>query len=324
MLGVIFTALGLYLFLKDVDLPKLALALYSVKISTLIAISLLAVLTLHLRSLRWKLILPDIPETTKKYLFSNVMIGFMINNILPARIGELARAFILWRKNHFSATVCIGTLILERILDACVFLTFFIVPVFLLPQCSALLPYALGASAIVLFVIAGLILYVTFQTAMVKTGNWFVSKTPEKIQDRVIKIVRELASNLGWLYSPKRVVMVLLLSFTTSLCYPVMIILLAGSGTMSFGLLEGMFAQAFAAFGAAIPLAPGYVGTLHAVMLQGLNILGMNIDHSRALIIIYHAINYIVITLIGLYFFFKEDISFKDIREARKVIEQEQ
>ncbi len=323
VLGVIITALGLYFFLKDVDLPKLSLALRSTKISTLFIVSLLAVFTLYLRAIRWKLILPDIPETTKKHLFSNVMIGYMFNNILPARMGELARAFLLWHKNHFPVTVCVGTLILERLLDLCMFFIFFIVPVFVLPQCSALHLYAYGASAIVLSVVTGLFLYAIFQATMVRTGNWFVSKTPVKIQERVKKVGRDLASNLGWLHQPRRVVLVLLLSLITTLCYPLMIILLAGSGTMSFGILEGMFAQAFAAFGAAIPGLPGYVGTLHAVMLQGLTVLGMDVDPAIALVIIYHAVNYILVTIIGLYFFFREDLSLKDITQARKVIEQE-
>jgi uncharacterized membrane protein YbhN (UPF0104 family) len=97
-----------------------------------------------------------------------------------------------------------------------------------------------------------------------------------------------------------------------------MIILLTENADIPFGLLEGMFAQSFAAFGAAIPLAPGYVGTLHAVMLQGLEILGMNGDKARALVILYHAVNYLVITVLGLYFFFRMRLSIKEISTAKK------
>jgi hypothetical protein len=110
----------------------------------------------------------------------------------------------------------------------------------------------------------------------------------------------------------------------TALCYPAMIVLLAWKGTFSIGLLEGMFAQAFAAFGAAIPLAPGYVGTLHAVMLHGLTILGMNIDHARALVIAYHIINYVPITILGLILFFQTKLSFKDISRAKEKIKEQE
>ena len=116
--------------------------------------------------------------------------------------------------------------------------------------------------------------------------------------------------------------MVIFLSFLTLLCYPVMIILLAGKTNITFGFLEGLFAQAFAAFGAAIPSAPGYVGTLHAVMLKGLSILGMDGDKARALVIIYHAINYILITLLGLYFLFRMKLSFKEIFNAKKKMKE--
>ncbi len=323
LLGLIIAALGLYIFLKDVNINNLKVELRSIRISALIFGCILAILTLYLRAIRWRLILPDTPGTTKKHLFSTVVIGFMINNILPARIGEVARAFILWRKNKFPAVICIGTLILERIIDLLVFMIFFIVPVFILPQCSSLRIFALILSAIVLVCIAGMIFYVRYNAVTVRLGKWIVSKAPAKFRIKLTQIGGGLVSNLGWLHSPKRIIMVLLFSFLTTLCYPLTIILLAGKTDISFGLIEGMFAQAFAAFGAAIPLAPGYVGTLHAIMLQGLSILGMNTDHARALVIVYHIINYIPITVLGLILFFSMNLSFKEIADAKDIIEQE-
>ena len=304
--------------MKDVDINNLLTELKSVKITSLVAACLLIILTLYLRSIRWKFILPDIPGTSKKYLFNNVMIGFMINNIMPARIGEFARAFILWKKNQFPLAVSLGTLILERIIDILIFSIFFIIPVFVLPQCSPLTVYAFVFTGITLFSIVCVLLYFSFQKTSVTIVTWFISKLPERFRERSLQICKELASTLTWLKSPKRAFITICLSFLTLLCYPFMIIVLAGNAGIPFGLLEGMFAQAFAAFGAAIPLAPGYVGTLHAIMLQGLEILGMNADKARALIIIYHAVNYILITILGLYFFFRMKLSIKEISSAQK------
>jgi len=79
----------------------------------------------------------------------------------------------------------------------------------------------------------------------------------------------------------------------------------------NFGILQALFAQAFAALGAAIPLAPGYVGTLHAFMLEGLALCGVGRDKAQAITILYHAVPYITITALGLYYFFKLNVTFK-------------
>lgn len=316
--GVVIAGLCLYIFLKDVDINNLFTELKSVKATSLIVTCILIILTIYLRSLRWKFMLPDIPGTSRKHLFGNVMTGFMINNIMPARIGEFARAFILWKKNRFPLAISLGTLILERTIDLLVFLIFFIIPVFILPQCSSLTIYALIFTGIIIFSIVCIATYFRFQNTSIKVVTWIISKLPEKFRDRSLQICKELASTLIWLKSPKRAIITICLSFLTLLCYPAMIIVLAGNSGIPFGLLEGMFAQAFAAFGAAIPLAPGYVGTIHAIMLHGLEILGMNADKARAMIIIYHAVNYILITILGIYFFFRMKLSIKEISTAKK------
>ncbi len=318
VVGILFTGLGLYIFFKDVELAQLTNELKSTDPLALLGSCAMVVLTLYLRALRWRLILPETKGTTKKYLFSNVSIGFMINNLLPARIGEIARSFILWRKNNYPLTISIGTIILERIIDTAVLLCLFVIPIILLPQCQHLYLFAIFASLFIMACIILGILYVQCNPLMTRLGRWVLMRIPKKYQRRVEKLSIELTSNLGWLHNPKQTLWVIVLSILTILCYPLMIIFLANSAGATFGLLEGMFGQAFAAFGAAIPLAPGYVGTLHAVMLQGLTIIGMDGDKARALVIIYHAINYILITILGIFCLFRINLSFEDLFSAKK------
>lgn len=321
LLGLLIAGLGLFFFFKDVDVDRLLQELAAVKIGTIAACCGLAILTLYLRAIRWQLLLPDMPGTSNKYLFKNVTIGFMVNNILPARIGEAVRAFILWQKNGYPAAVCIGSIILERVIDLTMFLLFFIFPVLFLPKCAFLMPFALLAGAAVLGFLLVMVFYVSFQFKAIMIGNWIAAKFPKKIQEKALKIGGELSSTLGWLKSLKLVIQVSFLSFITCFCYVVLAIILVGKTSIVFGILEGMFMQAFAAFGSAIPLAPGYVGTQHAVMLQGLEILGMDSDKARALAIIFHALNYVVINILGLIFFFSMKLSFREIFNAKRKLE---
>lgn len=317
-LTILIISAGLYIFFKDVDGNNLIKEFKSISILSIIGGCLCLIMSLFFRALRWKLLLPAKAGTHNKMLFSNVTIGFMVNNILPARIGELTRAFILWQKNRYPISICIGSLIVERLIDSIAFLACFIIPVYLLPQCQHLKIYAHIALLMIMVVILSAFFYIIFQKTTVRIGNFLVAKFPEPLRAKIIKISNELVSTLDWFYSIIKILAVVVLSILISACYAAILILLTDNTNVSFGLLEGMFIQSYAAFGAAIPLSPGYIGTLHAVMLQGLTILGMDGDKARALAIMYHGLNYIVINILGFYFLFKIKLSFKDISSIRK------
>lgn len=146
---------------------------------------------------------------------------------------------------------------------------------------------------------------------------------PEKFSAGLFKIGRQLISNLDWIFSFRKVVFVILYSFLTMMCQVFMMLLL-GIRIDGFGIFEGMFGVASAACGAAIPLSPGYVGTLHAALRGGLSMLGINNDNAGAIAVLYHAIGYITVTALGLIFLFSIRISFKEIGNAKENLKDHQ
>ncbi|MBD3315814.1 MAG: flippase-like domain-containing protein [Chitinivibrionales bacterium] len=317
ILGLGIAGAGLYFFLRNVDMSKLKSELSETSAIDLALCAGLAVLTLALRSIRWRMLLPDIPGTNKNNLFSHVMISYMVNSVVPARAGEAVRALLLWRKNGYSPAVSIGSLIVERILDILVFMTFFVLPIFLLPTLAEFRRWAYVISAFIAGILVFFVLFAAFDKAITRLALHLISIFPERFRAGAREIGKQLATTLHWLTNPRRVASVVVLSVLTTACYPLMmIILLEKAG--SFGFLEGMFSQAFAALGAAIPLAPGYVGTLHATLQYGLSLLGVKPEPAAALAILYHATNMIPITIIGLIYFFRTDMTFRQVTEAKQ------
>jgi glycosyltransferase 2 family protein len=332
LLGTCLAAAGLLIFFRSVDPHRLVLQLSHASPWGIAACAGLAVMSIWLRAIRWKVMLPEPPLSHKKQLFPLVMIAFMINNILPARMGEAARAVLLWRRNKYSAAVSIGSLILERGIDVLALSACFFAPVFLLPgmgsgdRSSVYTAVTLHTAAILLAALVacciGLIAaYSVFPTAVGRMFGRALTIVPESIRPRIERVGRDVASTLDWLFSWKKVVAVVALSAGIVACYGFSILALMQGE--HFGLLQALFAQAFAALGAAIPLAPGYVGTLHAFMLEGLALCSVGRDKAQAITILYHAVPYITITALGLYYFFKLNVTFKDISEAEKKIEKE-
>jgi hypothetical protein len=337
VLGAGLAAAGLLIFFRNVEPHRLVEQLLHTNLLVILMCAVLSVCSLWFRTLRWRVLLPVTQASHTKRLFSIVTIAFMINNILPARLGEAARAVLLWKRNGYSIAVSIGSLILERGIDLLMFSACFFIPVFLAPLVNPGSGIAASASvyktvtlhtfAVLLAVVVAasivlLFAYSRFPKTVIWLGRKCLKFLPAKAHPRLKRVARDIISTLDWTFSARKWLAVFMLSFMIVTCYALMVVLLAGQN--NFGFLSGLFAQAFAALGAAIPLAPGYVGTLHAVMLEGLALCGMARDKAQAITIIFHAVPYITVTLLGLYYFFSLNISFRDISEAEKTIEKEE
>jgi glycosyltransferase 2 family protein len=319
--GMAIAAAGLWIFFKDVSLQRLGNELASCHPVPVALSFVLAVLTLWLRAARWSIMLPRPHGSHRKGLFPITMIGFMVNNILPARAGEAVRILLLWKKNRYNAATAIGSLVLERGIDTVVFILFFCVPIFVLLPTSHLSSAAVSLAAIFVVCLAGFALYAMFPLFVKRLCLRATAILPGKLQARAQALITDVTSNLDWLSSIRRTAAVAVLSCLIPLCYVGMVVALVWDVHV-LGLLQGMFAIALAALGAAVPLAPGYVGTLHAAMKFGFVTMGLGEDRAAALAILYHAIGYIPVTALGLYYFFRTDMRFRDLSEARSSVDQ--
>lgn len=321
--GILISALGLYLFFKSVDTTVLWKEICTTEKWIIAAIVLLNPLTIWLRSLRWKVMLPgNREEKSKSGLFSITMIGFMLNNLFPARLGEAARAVLLWKRNGFSVMESAGSLLVERALDTLLYSAFFFIPVFGNSSLASLQPYAALMVAAFAVSVVALIIYSRFKAGAVKIASKMLILVPHPLRNRVQKISKELVSNLEWTFSWHRAMRVVLYSILMMFCYVFMMYFLAW-GLSTFNILDSMFGVSMAALGAAIPLSPGYIGTLHSSLLQGLGMVGVVENKAGAMAVLYHGISYTTITALGLMFLMSMKVSFKEIRKAKEELKKE-
>jgi uncharacterized protein (TIRG00374 family) len=320
--GIVLAGAGLFIFFRDVNISQLLNYLRTTPVWAVAGGIALTFLTLWLRSIRWNLILPKSPSASRQGLFGLVMIGFMVNNILPARIGEAARMLLLWKRNRFTVAESVGSILLERIIDSLVFLSFFFIPALFLSRLRSVIPYAIPIACGSCAVLCALLFYAFFPAQSRTISKALLKFVPPAFRQKSLRIGKEVASNLNWIFSPGKCPLVILLSFCMIACHPAMLILLVRDH--SFGFLPGMFAAACAAIGAAIPLSPGYVGTLHAVLKQGLVLCGIETNKAIAVATLYHAIGYLTVTAAGLYYYVRMRISFKEIGRAKEELEKEE
>jgi glycosyltransferase 2 family protein len=117
LLGGLLSAVTLYLAFRNVPLTELTAYLGTVSYIWIAPTVTLIMATFVLRVFRWRLILKGAAEIGFRQAYHPLMIGFMINCLLPGRLGEIARPVLLKQRCRVPVTTGLATVVAERIFD---------------------------------------------------------------------------------------------------------------------------------------------------------------------------------------------------------------
>ena len=272
------------------------------------------------RAWRWHYLLSPIKKIPTSKMFPITTIGYMGNNVYPARAGEVLRAVILKRKEGVSVSASLATIIIERIFDGVVMLAFVFVN---LPELAkmtnasgffgniqqvAIIGTGVFLGALLVFLMAGM-----FPKTAANIGFWFIFRlTPKRLHDRIIGLMTKFLDGLASLRSPFNVLMV----FFTSV-----IIWLLETGKYWFVMHAFNFSVSFFALmlmngivnlATTIPSAPGYIGTFDAPGIAVLTAYGVEQSVAAGYTLVLHVALWLPITLLDAYFLTHEGIHWSD------------
>ena len=110
--------IGLFVFTSDVRHPaKLRRAFSDVNYWWIVASLPVYYAGLWVRTIRWQYLLRPVKRVSTIRLYPVVIVGLMANNLIPARAGELARAYVLGQREKISKTTSLGTIAVDRLFD---------------------------------------------------------------------------------------------------------------------------------------------------------------------------------------------------------------
>jgi len=290
----------------------------------LLALSAIAAtLIFPLRALRWRVILgPVAPNVPVGPLWRSIAIGMMVNNVYPARLGEVARAYALTREtDRVSLTSSVASLAVDRVFDA-LMLMLLLVSAMLAPefpkgmtvggqpvQRGALL---FAAGAIGMFFV--LYLIVAFPTFLVRLYAAVVGRVAPKFVERGSVIIHTFSEGLGVLRSPRRFIAV----FLWALAHWLLNAFAFWIGFKAVGIdvpfSAANFLQGIIAIGVALPSSPGFFGVFESFATVGLAVYGVARPQAITWAIGFHVLSFIPITLIGLYYFARLGLHFSDFK----------
>ena len=131
--GFVLSLFFLVIFFRKIDLVTIWNSFLSVEYLYVIPLVVFNIFSFWVRAKRWQYLLAPIKKIKISPLFHATAIGFLANNILPARIGELVRAYVLGSKEKISKTSSFATIVVERLFDGFTILLLFLVVILFLP-----------------------------------------------------------------------------------------------------------------------------------------------------------------------------------------------
>jgi uncharacterized protein (TIRG00374 family) len=276
------------------------------------------------RAWRWHYLLRPIKNIPTRAVFPVTTIGYMGNNIYPARAGEVLRAVILKRKEGVSVSASLATIVIERIFDGVVMLGFVFVN---LPELARLTTnsgfvgniqqVAVIGTGVFLGALAIFLLAAMFPAVTVRAGGRFIDRVlPERTRQSVTGLMHRFLDGLASLRSPLNILMV----FVTSV-----IIWLLETGKYWFVMHAFNFHVSFFALmlmngivnlATTIPSAPGYIGTFDAPGIAVLTAYGVPQAIAAGYTLVLHVALWLPITLLGAYYLAREGVQWSDTLRA--------
>ncbi|MGY8798086.1 MAG: lysylphosphatidylglycerol synthase transmembrane domain-containing protein [Longimicrobiales bacterium] len=324
------TVVALWWALHDVPVADVGESMRGADLTLLAAATFVATFGFLIRALRWRFLLtPVAPDTTLRSRFGSVSIGFMGNNILPARAGEFARPYALSKMEPVSMSAAFGTLVVERFLDGIMLLVFLVIPVLTpgFPSSEALTSGTgalvfKGGIAGVIVVLLALVFMAAMPSRFVRVAEYCARFLPRRIAGPLVDALESFLDAMAIMRDPKLLTYAMVWTAIFWTWHGLSFWL----GMMAFGIDTGfvsaIFTEAVVGFAVAVPAAPGFLGTFQVGADFALGtVYGVDAGDSLAFGFGYWAAGWFPITAIGLYYAWSIGMSFGDMGAAEERVE---
>ena len=327
VIGTLLSAVTLYLSFRNVPIGQLAAYLGTINYWWILPTIAILFTTFILRTLRWQLILINISKIEFRQAFHPLMIGFMMNCVLPGRVGELARPVLLRQRHGISVTTGIATVAAERIFDIAMLIVLFALVFTTVTSrpdlagdyfgfhlnSAVLKSAALGMirlSIALIICIALLTIGVTrrlIKACIGRIGRYLVVIMPrcqnriERFMEFIIRIMDNFAAGLSMVRNPVRMSactgLTILIWALMAFSY---VIFAKGCPGIKLSLIELTTVMVVICFAIALPSVPGFWGLWEAGGVFALSIFGVSEKDALGFTLVNHATQIFPVIAIGL------------------------
>ena len=328
IVGLAISATALYFAFRNVPLSDLIKYLASINYFWILPALVLVLISFYLRAIRWQIILTSYRKITVWHAFHPMMIGFMINCILPGRLGEVARPIILQKKEKVPFTTGLATVAAERIFDLCLLLFLFVVTISAIqirPEVNvAFGNYHLNRATLdIIFggmlklsvaLIAGIILITIgkvreFFYGIIRylpnlvffAGRNGKYRLQQKFCGPLIKIIENIAQGFESIRHPKKIVLCSILSLLIwGLLGFSYYLFSLGSPGINLSFFELSVVMVIICFFISLPSVPGWWGLWEAAGVFAMSLFGVSAKEAAGFTLANHALQIFPVIIMGM------------------------
>jgi glycosyltransferase 2 family protein len=338
IVGITISAVLLYITFSGMELQEVWRELRGVNVPLFLAATAVVTFVFWIRAWRWGGILAPVADVPFRERFAAVNIGFMGNNLLPARIGEFLRAYALSRLARVPVVGGLASLVVERAFDGIMVIGLLFIamlsPVFPLvagaqelsipgtDQTFTIAGLARSAGVLVALVIVFLFLLVLMPRRAVRIAEAAVSWLPTSFRRPVVSALEAFLAGAGVLRSPS----LLLRATVWSAFLWLWNALGFWLGMMAFGIdapyAAAVFLASAIALAASVPSAPGFVGPWHLMAVFVLSdMFGATRATAGAFAAGFHLAGFVPVTVMGLYYAWRMGLTLGEAAASEEAVE---
>jgi len=304
-----------------------------------ILVSVTATMSAHLaRAQRWRILIPEGKKIHLLNSYSSVLIGYMMNNIIP-RSGELVRPYVLARREGRSFSSLLATVLVERILDGVALALLFVLLLFverrrleeLLASVSRQLDIGLSPSGVLLALGVPIVALILLFVLAVRTPlgdrmvSWAARRFPGRLTERLRNAFEEFRAGVNF-SGPTGTAWIVFWSIVIWACYAFSLYFgfLAFGFDARYGMGLGAMVTVLAITTVGITIAPtpGAFGVYHLFSKLALVMLySVSDEDAVAFALVLHAAPYLATLIAGGIFFLREGVSLSEVRSNRSADE---
>lgn len=316
-LGLVIGAFFLWLAIRDVEFKLVADSLKHANHWLAVPFLMSLGLFYWLKAVRWAYLLLPSKKIAVRDLVPPMIIGFAGNNILPVRLGELLRIYMLGRDQQLSKSLVLATIVLERMFDAVSILILLTLAMYFASANS-------GDLAALRFLLVVLV-FVTFVAAysVVVAPRWLsalVSSVlkilPGRLRQPISHRFRDIRRGLAALRQRHAFLRIMLNSLVQWLLMSLCVYLAIQAFNIDIFPLAAVLILGFVVAGMSLPSAPGFIGTIEYCFVLGLGFFGVTASEALGIGIFYHTLTFVSVTLAGAVFLRRYNTSIHELREG--------
>ena len=335
--GIAVSVVLLALFVFTVDIGRFLEALSRADYALVVPAAGLYLVSLLFRTLRWQRLLRHLKRVGVVRLYPVVVVGYMANNLLPMRIGELVRSYYVGEREGVSKATALMTIFVERLLDALTLLALIALVALFVPVLGVAegfgrlssVPWPLlvaGFTAPFVIGFGGLVLVALRPETAARWGRAALRPLPRRLEARGAEAVDMLLGGLVSLRSPRSVVALFLLSVPVWLFEAGLFVVIAYSFDLDLAFDNAVemgaalvLVMAIANIGASVPAAPGGIGLFELIARETLVLLPLAaVDRADAgaYAAVVHAVLLVPMIVLGQVFLWTQNVSLGRLSRA--------